>query len=258
MEQSRWIKFLILLDEPDRVYFQDSSRYLFHYEFARERFARFAGLSVEEFNRRSLYQATREVVLGAVIFPPDPLVPEIGLQFVGYDPFPPEQITQWFRLVQSRIAAAPQVKFFYLPVFEQDEATQAEADFLAAQGIAVSSAHRWAVTDQCYSRGWTLGRLVHLAPQEIAAAYADGRLRAADILLTDAVPTEVPPVAGILTLAPGDAQLACCDPRAILRHPLWLRGGVGGATAVPQMGWPGDSADGLSDGMGRRGERGEC
>jgi hypothetical protein len=201
-EQSRWIKFVILLDEPDQVYFQDSAKYVFHYEFARERFARFAGVSAEEFNQVSLYRKGQQVVLGTVIFPPAPVVPEIGIQFVGYDGFSAEQIAEWFRLVESRIVSSPEVQFYYLPVFEQSALATADVDYLAAQHVAVSSARRWVLDDQCYSRGWAIGRLVHVPAAEIPAAYAEGRLGPLDVLLTDAVPAEVPPLAAVLSLSP--------------------------------------------------------
>ena len=32
----KWVKFLIMVDDCTRVYFQDSNRYLFHYNFASE------------------------------------------------------------------------------------------------------------------------------------------------------------------------------------------------------------------------------
>ena len=45
-------------------------------------------------------------------------------------------------------------------------------------------------------------RASFVAPNEIGSAYRTGRLGPGDILLTDAVPAEVPPVAGILSLSP--------------------------------------------------------
>ena len=50
--------------------------------------------------------------------------------------------------------------------------------------------------------GWAHGRVVYVAGEDIADAYADGTLRPEDILLTDGVPAEVPFVAGVLSLAP--------------------------------------------------------
>jgi hypothetical protein len=67
-----WIKFTILLDPCDvaTVYFQDSNRYTFHYHFATEQLAPFAGMTPQEFDRVSLYEQGQRAVLGAVILPP--------------------------------------------------------------------------------------------------------------------------------------------------------------------------------------------
>lgn len=200
-EQPRWIKFALPLEEPGRVYFQDSSKYVFHYEFARARIPRFAGMSVEEFEAVSLFRQRQQIVLGALMFPPNPLVAEIGIQLVGADVYPPERVAEWFQCVRSRVVI-PGVTFYYLPVFEQAANVADDAAELAARGVPVGSLDRWVDGDQCYSRGWALGRLVYVPPADIPAAYADGRLRTSDILLTDAVPAEIPPVAGLLTLSP--------------------------------------------------------
>src|SRR5690606_2083619 len=39
----RWIKFAIKTNEPTRIYYQDSSKYQFHYDFAKARLPEFAG-----------------------------------------------------------------------------------------------------------------------------------------------------------------------------------------------------------------------
>ncbi|MGI9243011.1 MAG: PEP/pyruvate-binding domain-containing protein, partial [Verrucomicrobiales bacterium] len=59
------------------------------------------------------------------------------------------------------------------------------------------------ITDNtCYSSGWALGQLKYFPAAEIHAAYGDGRLTNADILVTDQVPAEIPVVAGVITLTP--------------------------------------------------------
>jgi hypothetical protein len=54
--------------------------------------------------------------------------------------------------------------------------------------------------------GWALGTLKFFAASNVAAAYADGRLTTADILLVDAVPAELPYVSGLLTFTPTTAN----------------------------------------------------
>jgi hypothetical protein len=207
----RWIKFAILTDDPFRVYYQDSDSYLFHYDFATVHLDPLKGIGREEFDRVALHVDGQEVVLGALLFPPLSLlapnsgratVPEFGIQFVGLDPYPSEQIARWFRLVSSTVAAPPDTRGIYMPVFEQMLAARLDREFLLACGIEVDTPNRWLSGDVCYAEGWVLGKLKYFPPDQIEAAYADGRLTPDDILVTDAVPAEMPLVAGIISLEP--------------------------------------------------------
>ncbi len=200
--EPRWLKFAIDLAEPHRVYFQDSARYAFHYDFAVQRLERFKGLTREAFDAVSLHRAGQQVLLGAALYAPTDNLPEIALQFVGYDPYPREEIADWFDLVRSVIQLQVPADFYYFPTYEQQAVALANTAYFAQRGIAVSSAMRWVTADECYAPGWTLGRLVFVTASEIPAAYASGRLGPDDILLVDVVPAEVPPVAGIISLSP--------------------------------------------------------
>src|SRR5690606_38572618 len=62
MEQPRWIKFLILLDDPERVVFQDSMQYRFHYDFARVRVERFRNMTRDEFDAVTLHTNAQQAV----------------------------------------------------------------------------------------------------------------------------------------------------------------------------------------------------
>lgn len=199
--EPRWLKFAIVLAEPHRVVFQDSSKYVFHYDFAVARLEPFKGMSREAFDAVSLRRAGQQVVLGAVLFAPGELR-EMAIQIVGLDPYPPEQVAGWFELVAAVLEAPPDVRRFYFPTYEQQQVAATHRGFFEQRGIAVGSAARWISADECYAPGWALGRLVWLPPSELAAAYADGRLRPADVLLLDAVPAEIPPVAGVIALTP--------------------------------------------------------
>ncbi len=161
----------------------------------------FRGLSRAEFDQVSLRRAGQQVVLGAVLFAPGELR-EIGIQFVGLDPYPPEAVAGWWEQVAAVIEAPPDVTRFYFPTYEQQAVAEANREFFAGRGIAVGSPARWIAGDECYAPGWALGRLVHLAPGEVDAAVAAGRLRPDDVLLLEAVPAELPPVAGVITLTP--------------------------------------------------------
>ncbi|MBI4325175.1 MAG: hypothetical protein HY674_07905, partial [Chloroflexi bacterium] len=198
----RWIKFSVLLGEPARVYFQNSTKYVFHYDFAAARLAPFKGASREEFDRVSLRLQNQQVILGSVLFPPSGKVEEYGIQFVGLDAYPRETIGNLFQIVKSAVVSAPSVQGFYMPAFEQTALAEAERAFFVSNGIPITSPDRWIAGNTCYSPGWALGRLKFIRAAEINAAYADGRLLPQDVLLTDGIPAEIPYVAGIITLAP--------------------------------------------------------
>lgn len=198
----QWVKFLILTDDPTRVYFQDGNQRVLHYDFAKARFPRFAGMSRSAFDAVSLRLQQQQVVLGAVLFPPDPKVQEWGIQFAGSDPYPADWLARYFQAVCDAIDAPAGFRPFYMPSFEQAEAAQAASVTLASQGIPLGSVFRWVQGDQVYSAGWAAGRLRFLAATDITPAYREGRLLPSDILLTDGIPAEVPFVAGIVSLSP--------------------------------------------------------
>lgn len=196
-----WVKFAILRGDESRVWFQDSVKYPFHYDFARLRLPPLTGLSRTDFDRLTLHQTNQAAVLGAVLIP-EAAHGEYGIQFVGAEPYPREEVARWLRLVQAAIRAPGGTRALYVPVFEQAAAAQANQDWFASAGFEVASADRWLTGDAVYSAGWALGRLTFVPAAEIVAAYATGRLLPTDILVTDAVPAEIPFVAGIISLAP--------------------------------------------------------
>lgn len=202
----RWVKFAIVTNDPNRVWFQDSAKFPFHYDYAVERLAPFRGMSRAQFDAVSLHRGNQQVVLGAVLFGPWTARNQFAIQFAGLDPYPVADVTNWFRLVQSAIYGAEPAEAFYFPTFEQFGAAAAQKAELAKAGVIVSSPDRWNRENACYSEGWALGRLVFIAGPEIGLAYRDGRLKPSDILVTDGVPAEIPYVSGILTLAPATAN----------------------------------------------------
>ncbi len=201
-DQVRWIKFLILANDPTRVYFQDSTKYVLHYDFARARFPQFAQMSRTDFDTVSLYLTNQQAILGSLLFPPGTNILEFGIQFAGQDSYPPEWVTKYFPLVRQAVDAPAGTKAFYFPAFEQTQAAQMAENTLNAQGIYLGSVYRWLSGDQVYASGWAVGFLRFVTATNIDAAYAQGRLRSSDILLTDGVPAHVPFVAGIVSLAP--------------------------------------------------------
>ena len=59
-----WVKFTILLSDRDTVYFQDSRKYQFHYNFATDLLDPFIGMNTAEFDRFTLYAEGQQAILG--------------------------------------------------------------------------------------------------------------------------------------------------------------------------------------------------
>ncbi|MCL4180267.1 MAG: hypothetical protein KJ072_21300 [Verrucomicrobia bacterium] len=196
-----FLKFAILPGLQPRVYFHDS-RYPFHYDFAMRRLDPFKGMSPSEFDAVSLHPINQQIVLGAVLLEWQSELPEIAVQFVATEPYEPAQVADWFDLIRAVIEIPPGTPVFYFPTYQQQATAAANVAFFQNRGINVGSIGQWITTDEIYAQGWALGRLVSARATEVDALYADGRLRPDDILLLDAVPTELPPVAGIIALAP--------------------------------------------------------
>ncbi len=202
-----YVKFTIICKDgydPNVVYYQDSQRYEFHYDFALEWLEPFVGMTIEEFDRVTLYAAGQQAVLGAVILPPwhDPPLAEYDIQLVRHDAYSREEVVRWLKLIQSTVEADPNVTAYYFPTYEQYPVAQQNREWFESQGVRIGSTARWAEGNTIYSAGWALGTLKFVAGSEIQAAYIRGELTGEDILLTDGVPAELPSVAGIVTLTP--------------------------------------------------------
>lgn len=197
----RWAKFVIDLQEPHRVYFQNVSKHLLHYDFAVNRLPRFSGMSPQQFTEISMRRANQQAMVGAVLAPY--YTREFGIQILGQDPYPPELIASVFKVVRSVVANSEDARAIYLPSYEQEQTAWENQNYFATQGIEIATVDRWGgEVSNVYSSGWAVGRLKFIPAAEIVAAYADGRLGPADILLTDRIPAEVPYVAGVISLAP--------------------------------------------------------
>ena len=207
----RWVKFSVLVADPSKVYFQDSEAFPFHYDFASVHLDPFVGMTTTEFDAVSLYEEEQEVILGAVIFPPESqegLDPnEYGVQLVRQDAYHPEMVKMVFDLVKASIDADPTTTALYFPTFENNSFESASVQcamerYFTEQNVPLGSVQRWLTGNTCYSEGWALGTLRYVTADEIESSYEAGELKPTDILVTDAVPAELPYVAGILTLAP--------------------------------------------------------
>jgi hypothetical protein len=196
-----YVKFTIITKppfDPNVVYFQDSARYEYHYEFALECLEPFIGMTIEQFDAVTLRAANQQAVLGAVILPPwhDPPFLEYGIQLVRLDPYQREETTKYFQRVKNSIVADPNMKAYYFPTYEQYQVAQQNPAWFESQGIPLGSTAQWTEGNASYADGWALGRLTFVTGDRIQDAYAAGELLPEDILLTDGVPAEIPPWRG--------------------------------------------------------------
>jgi hypothetical protein len=160
-------------------------------------------MTVLEYNAQSLVPGSNQrLVLGSVLRAPDPQVREVGIEITGTEAFPVAATVDWVETVKRRLALEDGWRWFYLPSAEQRAAAEAGRALFEARGIALDSISRWASGSACYAVGWALGKLVFVPGPEISAALGDGRLGFGDILVTDRVPTELPVLAGYLSLEP--------------------------------------------------------
>lgn len=201
-DEIRWVKFAVLMRDPSKVYFQDGRVYAYHYDFASAHLDPFVGLTRAELDAQSLHEEGQEVIFGAVLFPPSPDVEELGVQLVRQDAYHPEMVRIVFDLVVASIDASENTQPFYMPTFEQQASADQWRGWLSDRGVEVSSVSRWGTSLPCYAPGWAVGKLVRVEAEQIDEAYRTGALTAEDILLTNAVPAEIPFVAGVLSESP--------------------------------------------------------
>ncbi|HVH45681.1 MAG TPA: hypothetical protein VM925_25175, partial [Labilithrix sp.] len=202
--EPRWVKFTIFVSEPTKVYFQDSNKYAFHYDFAKNHLPGFAQMTHDEFARATLHANGQKLVTGVVLMPPRLDTMEVGIQLIREDEYTKEEVKSLHDLVKSKITLEPgqSLRPFYMPTFEQSGAAQREKAWLEANGVAIGSPDRWLVGDACYATGWAFGKAKYIAGADISKAYLEGRLKTDDVLVTDGVPAEVPYVAAIVSLSP--------------------------------------------------------
>lgn len=202
--EPNWIKFSIFTACPDRVFFQDSREYKFHYNFARERLDPYLGISHQDFDAMTLHDEGQELVLGALLMPQQfgVSVPEIGIQLVGLDPYDPSDVVTYFNLVKNHVDMPGHVTAFYVPTLEQQPSALLHRSWFEVQGIPVSTAGRWASGNRVYSEGWALGRLKFFRASEVKSAFLSGHLETGDILMTDGIVADTPLVAGVISLSP--------------------------------------------------------
>jgi hypothetical protein len=200
LEQLTWVKFIVLAEDPTRIFYQNSRTYPFHFDFATRHIPPFIGMNHGDFDRVTLHSEGRQALLGTFLRPLAD-ASEYGVQFASLDNLPADLVVS----VLARVAASVDApaKAIYFPTGRSSECIGSTRSAYLAAGVEVGSADRWLTTDTCYAPGWAMGKVVLLDAEDVETAYTEGLLTNDDILLLDGeAPLDLPPVAGILTLRP--------------------------------------------------------
>ncbi|MBN2507927.1 MAG: hypothetical protein JXQ71_14670 [Verrucomicrobia bacterium] len=200
VERINWIKFTLFLDDPTVVYFQDTSVHKLHYAYGTTYLDPFLGMDPAAYDQATLRRDTQWAVIGSVLFDPDS--GEYAIQFAGLDPYPREMARFLFETVDRAIDKPAGAMGFYMPSCEQTDAAYHDAAYFASHQMPLATTQRWLAGENIYAYGWAIGRLVWIPGTRIQDAYRAGQLTHEDILLTDQVPSELPYLAGIVTLSP--------------------------------------------------------
>lgn len=201
---ARWVKFSIFTSDPTKVFFHDTNKFAFHYDFAKAMLPEFGEMTPSEFSLATLKKDNQRLVTGVVLLPQSLQTMEYGIQIIREDAYSKEEVQQFHDLVKSKIVVdeGARARAFYMPTFEQSPSAMRDRTWLEEHGIVIGSPERWLTGDACYAGGWAFGPAKFFAGSEIEQAYLDGRLTTSDILITDGTPAEVPFVAGIVSLTP--------------------------------------------------------
>lgn len=199
----RWSKATVVLSDPSKVYFQHGAQLPFHNDFVRAHLPPWKGASDAAIGAVALHESGQKIAFAVVLMPPDASVREFGVQLIRDDPIHPEMVRRLFETIvgQVRGKQGETLAAFYMPAVSQQATAKQFESWLAERGVPLGQPARWGV-GSCYADGWAVGRLVQATAATLPAKVAAGEILATDILLLDAVPAEVPIVAGLLTEEP--------------------------------------------------------
>ena len=184
----------VILDQQptDNLYFQNSSKYKIHYQFAS---THLSGpehpivKSLGEFNRTEYYSDERRFILGAVTHYEGPDI--WALEVAPYD-------TASAAMIEKLFAAVKNAAFFgsKLVFHPTSEAVEAVARMLPASIPIKTTDDIFARTDyQPLNLGTAVGKLRFVTAANLATEYLGFR----DIVVLDHVPNDISVVAGMIT-----------------------------------------------------------
>lgn len=184
---------LASVGEP--LYFQNSTRYQIHWEFASENLSAKNGMppvpSLAQFNTTEYYDKNRRFILGALTYYEGPAV--WAYEIAPYDNASAEKIALAYGKISDSLYCGDSLYFH--PTSE------------AVEGVAESlpDSIRIITTDQLYAGidyqplnyGTSYGKLIFVTAKDLESDYVTFR----DIVVLDAVPNDISVTCGIITQA---------------------------------------------------------
>lgn len=188
-------KVILDLLDQDKLYFQNTNEFAIHYEFAKAHLnqpmdPRKAIGAISSFNPQyTLPAGERRFLLGSVTYYEQPNV--WALEIAPYDTSTPEMIRKLYDAVKAQAYYGPVLSFH-----PTSESVQAEAAKIGAGFRIKTNDDLFAAIDyQPLNTGVAIGELKFVRSSELAERYVSAR----DVVVLDAVPNDISPVAGIIT-----------------------------------------------------------
>jgi rifampicin phosphotransferase len=184
--RSETVKFVIDRLDADRTYFVDSQKLTTHYRFVQRYID--PRLDQDIFLRREYTHPQRRFVLGSLIHYIDG--DHWTIELSSNDTMDGTMLAWMVEHIASRVAFGSRLQFRPVSAFQIDAAAAAggRLPVLSREAINATMVYQPVVLGVAY------GRLLRLRGQVDVTA-----LRPYDVVVTDDVPNEIPPVAGLIT-----------------------------------------------------------
>lgn len=187
-------KVVLDLLNGNTLYYQNSNKYPIHYQFAKAHLNGTSGSlavgTLADFNPQyTAPLSERRFLLGAVTYYEQPKI--WALEIAPYDTSTPEMIFQLYQAVAAQAYYGPALRFH-----PTSESVESQAKKLGSKLPIVTTDQLFAAIDyQPLNIGETVGQLKIVKSTELDDVYLSAR----DIVVLDAVPNDIAPVAGIIT-----------------------------------------------------------
>ena len=184
----------VVLDREDgnTLYFQNSTKFQIHYDFASSNLSgdgRPLVTTLKDFNETEYYSPDRRFMLGAVTYYEGPKV--WALEIAPYDTASPAMVELLFESVKAKTYFGPELVFH-----PTSEFVQQIADLLPKNTPVMTTAELYEGIDyQPLNLGETVGQLRFQDAATLDTSYVGFR----DVVVLDRVPNDISVVAGLIT-----------------------------------------------------------